>query len=254
MKGKKLLPLITLALVSLVACNNQPAASKESSKQDPTSQQSSEPEASSSQASSESSQQSSGQGGVHTHDMETVTHAQGDGEVVMDIKKCKEDAYYEASWSATDAAATANGFTDGKFGAVGNTVEFKIWVPAAMNARLYASATYNKDNITGNTAGQEEAHSVWFDYRSSHNGFKVKVTVNNNVIDQSAQTVKVGDEDVAMKDLKFQQIAGYTGSNSETLEFPWVNIQLNEGANIINLERTHGYGHTYSKFTLKANI
>ena len=255
MKGKKLLPIITLALISLVACNSQAASSGEQSKasSQEASQQTTQSQASASQSQSQASASQS-QSGAHTHDMEAVAHAKGDGEVTMDIKKCKEDAYYEASWGATDSAATSSGFNNGKFGAVGDYVEYKIWVPAAMNARLYATATYNKDNIKGNEKGQSEHHSVWYDWRSDHDGFKLKITLNGTTeIDQGAQTVKVGDQDVALKDLNFPQIEGYEGTG-ESLEFPWVNVQLNEGVNTIKLERTHGYGHTYSKFTLKANI
>ena len=253
MKGKKLLPIITLALISLVACNSQAASSGEQSKasSQEASQQTTQSQASASQSQSQASASQS-QSGAHTHDMEAVAHAKGDGEVTMDIKKCKEDAYYEASWSATDSAATSSGFNNGKLGAVGNYVEYKIWVPAAMNARLYASAKYNKDNIKG--IDSSEHHTVWYDWRDNK-GWKVKVTVNGTTeIDQSTQTVKVGDQDVTMQNLNFNQIEGYNKSNDEVLEFPWVNIQLNEGANTIRLERTNGYGHTYEKFTLKANI
>ena len=248
MKGKKLLPIITLALISLVACNNQAASNSGN-------QSKSAPEASeSSQAASESSEatSNSSQSDVHVHDMEAVAHDKGTGEVAMDVKKCKEDAYYEASWSATDSAATSSGFSNGKFNAVGDYVEYKIWVPAAMNARLYASAKYNKDNIKG--IDNSEHHTVWFDWRDSHNGFKVKVTVNGSEVNQANQTVNVNGQEVSLKDLNFNQIPGYNKSNDEVLEFPWVNVQLNEGQNTIKLERTHGYGHTYEKFTFKANI
>ena len=256
MKGKKLLPIITLALISLVACNNQAASNSGN-------QSKSAPEASeSSQAASESSEaaSNSSQSDVHVHDMEAVAHDKGTGEVAMDVKKCKEDAYYEASWSATDSAvvttqtstSTQAGYKNGKFGAVGDTAEFKIWVPVAMNARLYATAKYNKDNIKG--VDTSEHHTVWFDWRDDHNGFKVKVTVNGSEINQANQTVNVNGQEVSLKDLNFNQIPGYNKSNDEVLEFPWVNVQLNEGQNTIKLERTHGYGHTYEKFTFKANI
>ena len=266
MKGKKLLPIITLALISLVACNSQAASSGEQSKasSQEASQQTTQSQASASQSQSQASaSQTSGsqsQAGAHTHDMEAVAHTKGEGEVEMDVKKCKEDAYYEASWSATDAAVVTTtgsgynaGYKNGKFGVVGDAAEFKIWVPVAMNARLYARGKYNSANIKG--IDSSEHHTVWYDWRSDHDGFKLKITLNGTTeIDQGAQTVKVGDQDVALKDLNFNQIEGYTKSDSEVLEFPWVNIQLNEGVNTIKFERTHGYGHTYERFILKANI
>ena len=274
MKAKRLLPVLALALVSLLACNaqesepvsqaeSQPAQSQPAGDSQPQSQQQSQPAGDSqqqSQPAGDSQQQSqpagdTSQGGgqqAHVHDMQAVAHTQGEGEVAMDVKKCKDDAYYEATWDADDAAATKDGFTSRKLSDVGKYVEYKIWVPAAMNARLYANAKYNTSNIKG--IDSSEHHTVWYDWRANKDSFKVKVYVNGTEVDQATQTVKVGEQDVSLKDLNFDQIEGYTKSSSDILEFPWVNVQLNEGVNTIKLERAAGYGHTYQTFVLKTNL
>lgn len=186
----------------------------------------------------------------HEHNMQAVTHEQGTGEVAMTIKKCADDKYYEASWDADDAAKTASDWKNRKLDKTGATVEYKIWVPEAMTARLYVNAKYNNSNIKG--IDTSEHHTVWYDWRSDKDGFKVKVSCNGTEVDQSAQSVKVDGQDVALKDLNFNQISGYTKSNTEVLEFPWVSVQLNEGANTIKLERLNGYGHTYQTFVVKS--
>ena len=187
----------------------------------------------------------------HVHDLEAVAHEQGEGEVAMTIKKCKEDTYYEASWSATDAAATSQGWSKGKLGAVGDYVEFKVWVPEAMTARLYANGKYNKSNIKDVAAEEKNYHhSVWYDWRSDHDGFKVKVTANGTEIDQSKQSVLIDDEEISLKDLNFPDL-NYKADSNEVLEMPWVEIELVQGVNTIKLERLHGYGHTYETFVLK---
>ena len=185
---------------------------------------------------------------AHTHTLEAVAHDKGTGEVTEEVKKCKDDAYYEISWDADDADKTGEGFSNRKLGAVGNWVQYKIWAPAAMNARLYANAKYNKSNIKG--VASSEHHTVWYDWRPDKDGFKTKVYVNEAEVDQSTQSVKIGDKDITLKDLNFPDL-NYADDSNEVLELPWVSVQLKEGENTIKIERLNGYGHTYQTFVLK---
>ena len=186
----------------------------------------------------------------HAHDLEAIEHEKGEGEVAVEAKKCKVDDYYEVSWSATDEAATSQGFTNGKFGKVDDYVEYKVWSPIAMNARLYAYGTYNKSNVKG--VDSSEHHTVWYDWRADHDGYKTKIEVNGEEIDQDAQVAEIDGEEISIKDLNFPDL-GYQASSEEVLEMPWVNVPVSKGANVIRITRTHGYGHAYQKFTLKRN-
>ena len=94
------------------------------------------------------------------HDLQPVTHAQGEGEVAETVKKCSKDAYYQIEWKADDAAAELNNTSDRKSGYVklskqvaadgtgtASYIEWKIWSPAAMKGRFWI-------DITGATVGK----------------------------------------------------------------------------------------------------
>lgn len=270
MNFKKMLSsLVVMLAMTTVACGGEKSSEESkpaestpvssepapvSSEPAPSSSEAAPASSESTPASSESAPASSEAPAAHVHTLEAVTHEKGEGEVTEDVKKCKEDAYYEVSWDADDAAKTVyaikdgSGFVDRKLKEVGDYVEYKIWSPVAMNARLYANAKYNKSNIKG--VASSEHHTVWYDWRSDKDGFKTKVYLNGTEVDQGAQSVKINGQDITLKDLNFPDL-GYANDSSEVLEMPWVSLQLSAGANTIKIERLNGYGHTYQTFVLK---
>ena len=249
-KGKLLGVIVCLSML-LAGCTTKAPTSEESKQSEGSSEVSSSP-ISSSKPSSSSSSKASSSSAAPVDDMEVVSHEKGEGEVTETVKKRKNAEYYEITWQATDSAATATGFSDGKFSKLGDNVEYKVWSPVSMVARLYANATYNKDSIKG--VSNTEDHTVWYDWRSKSAAtpFKVKVEVNGEEYDQSAQTLVVKGKEVSLQDLNFPDL-DYAGTNDEVLEMPWLDVQLNKGVNTIKLTRTAGYGHSYKTFSLRSD-
>ena len=183
---------------------------------------------------------------VPEHNLQPFEHTVGEGESAVTIQKCADDDYYEVSWDA-QAATDKNSFSSsGKLS--GNDtgfVEYKIYSPAAMEVRLFAKMTPNTSNPYNRTTKSGD-QSVWYDYKENEVGEKNILKVGENVIDQSTQTVKVGEEDVAIYELTYSDCIG-----SSTIEAPWVKFNVVAGINTIRITRHSGYAPNFVSFALK---
>ena len=185
----------------------------------------------------------------HTHSMVDINHAKLDDEIVEEIKKCSEDTYYEISWNAQADGKTSNGFDgNGKLSGNGTGyVEYKVFAPVAMNARLYSGMTYNTSNLwTRETASDQ---SIWYNYKSSEAGWKYKLELNGNEIDQSKEKFTLGEEEYTVDQLTFADFGG--GSSGAKIEAPWAELQLNKGLNTIRITRLTGYAVNFQNFIIK---
>ena len=185
----------------------------------------------------------------HDFQAATTTHEQATGEVTETIQKCSRDDTYKISWDAQDAAKTASSGFDsaGKFKAKGDYASYTFYSPKALSARLYlkianrsssSDSPYDRSSKSGN-------QSIWFDY---YNGpdWKYEIKVNDVVIDQNEQgAITVGDEEVAMKELMYQD---FLESGADTLVAPWIELSVIEGLNTIRIERTQGYSVSVKEF------
>lgn len=227
---------LSLLLSALVGCNKPAEESKPASKNPTTSQVA--PSTKSSAPASTSSKAPA----VPTPDaaqalvtQEAVAAADGNGETI--------------TWSAQDANKDASsGFgSDGKFKAAGDYVQFTFNASMKMKARLFvempprngsSDSAYNRDAQTGN-------QSIWYDY---YNGpdWKYTVSINTIEIDQNAMPkYKVGDVDVDMKELMYED---FLEEGASTLFAPWFEFDVLAGRNTIKIERSQGYSVSMKSF------
>lgn len=187
------------------------------------------------------------------HVLNPVEHTAGDGETAVEIGKCKDDdGYYEISWDA-QAATAKNGFdANGKLSGNGTGyVEYKVYSPEALTARLYSNMTYNTSNHYNRETGSGD-QSIWHDFKSSEAGDKYSVKLNDVAVSQSAPINKYKLEDdskIALDQLMFSDFGG--GSSGAQIEAPFVVLNLNAGINTIRITRETGYAVNFKTFVLK---
>ena len=238
-KKKIFIPLAALSLLisTLAACGGGTKTSEPatSSSEEPKTSQTSSAEPSSSVAPSSSSE--APQSPVTST---TTTHVDGRGESI--------------EWDAQDANKEASeGFTSaGKFTAVGDYVKYTFVSAKAGKARLWVQvdnrtdSPYKRSDQTGN-------QSIWYDYynkRDEGGDWKYKVEVNGAEIDQAAQgTFKVGEEDVALKELMYTDFLA-----DGKVVAPWFEFNLVAGNNVLRIERNNGYSVNAKKFIVATRI
>ena len=203
------------------------------------------------------------------HDLQPVTHAQGEGEVAETVKKCSKDAYYQIEWKADDAAAELNNTSDRKSGYVklskqvaadgtgtASYIIWKIWSPAAMKGRFWIDITGNTSNIwtRENTSGAQSLYYTYNDTTTNINTWKNKVELNDVEVDFENATYKIGDADVKFAELTYSDFGELASSSGATISVPMPEVNLQEGVNTLKFTRLTGYAFNMHSFTFKASI
>ena len=180
------------------------------------------------------------------HNLQPVEHTVGEGESEVTIQKCADDDYYEVAWNAQAATASSGFDTNGKLsGNDSGYVEYKVYSPVAQKVRLFSKMSYNTNSQYKRSDGTGD-QSIWHDYKESEAGDKYIIKVNNAEIDQSTQTYKIGEEDVAIAELMYADFG-----DAAPIEAAWVEFNVNAGINTINIMRHTGYAVNFQTFTLK---
>ena len=187
-----------------------------------------------------------------------IEHTKGEGEVDATIRKANEYDYYEISWAALDESRVSSngglnssGDAKGKLNRVGAAEEYKIYSPVALTARLYSTMRYNSNNLYNRFQGPSNngCNSVFYDWDEAEKGWKVKVEMNGIPVNQEGQQVRVGTEDISMNQLMYSDFVNDV--NGEEAEFPWAEVKIKQGINILKVTREAGYQPHFQVFTLK---
>ena len=196
------------------------------------------------------------------HDLQPVTHAQGEGEVAETVKKCSKDAYYQIEWRADDAAAVLSVASDrksdgyvklSKQGTGASTIEWTIWSPAALKGRFWIDITGNTSNIwtRENTSGAQSLYYTYNDTTTNINTWKNKVELNGVEVDFENATYKIGEEDVKFGELTYSDFGELASSSGATISVPMPEVNLQEGVNTLRFTRLTGYAFNMHNFTFK---
>lgn len=155
-----------------------------------------------------------------------------------------------AQWDAqVETKECSDGFdSSGKLKAVGDYVQYTFNAKAAAKARLWCEvenrtdSPYDRETQTGN-------QSVWWDYyngRENGGAWKYTITVNEEEIDLDAQgTYKVGEEDVALKELMYTD---FLNEDEDNPVVPFFVFNVKAGENTVKIERSNGYSVSFQSF------
>lgn len=157
------------------------------------------------------------------------------------------------TWDAQDASKIASdGFqNNGKFKNNGDYVQYTFIASMPMKAKLYVVIEdRSEEPYDRHKAGQgvEKGHqSIWFNwYDDNLPRWKYNVTLNGTKVDQDKQsTIKIGEEDVSIKELMYTD---FLMDGASTLEAPWIEFDLKQGKNTLKIERNTGYSVNMKSF------
>ena len=156
-----------------------------------------------------------------------------------------------ASWDAQiETKEASDGFTEeGKLNAIGDYVQYTFNAKAAAKARLWAEV----ENRTQNAYDRETQsghQSVWFDYYNNSGAWKYTITVNEVELDLDQQgTFKVGEEDVALKELMYTD---FLNEDEDNPVVPFFTFDVKAGNNTVKIERSNGYSVSFKSFKVVA--
>ena len=199
------------------------------------------------------------------HDLQPVSHEQGEGEVAETISKCSKDAYYEIKFDAFDAAATLNNTSDrkstyvklSKQGDGASYIIWKIWSPVAMKGRFWLNITGNTTNLydRASDSGSQSIFYTFEDTTTGINTWKNKVEVNDVEVDFENAKYSIEGEEIPFAKLMYSDFGELSNSSSGTpIEVPMPEVNLQAGANTLKMTRLTGYAFNMHQITFKASI
>ena len=190
----------------------------------------------------------------HKHNFAVdVAHEKGEGEVAEVIKQCAADGVYQISWDVQDAAKVTGGSgigSDGKL-ASGGSVEYKVWAPENMKARLYLDTTYNSSNLFDRAKGasDNECNSVFFDHKSTEYGWKMHLSINGREVLPEKQSMEIDGQKIPMDQLMYTDFV--ETADGKQAELPWLEFNLAQGQNTIKIARDKGYSLSMKNLILR---
>ena len=201
------------------------------------------------------------------HDLQPVEHAQGEGEVAEEIKKCSKDAYYQFSFSAADANAQLNNASDKKSDGyvklskqvaadgtgTASYVEYKIYSPAALKGRFWIDITGNTSGIwdRASKSGSQALYYTYNDTTTNINTWKNKVELNGVEVDFDNAKYNLNGTEIPFAELEYADFGTLASSSGATISVPMPEMNLNEGVNTLRFTRLTGYAFNMHSFTFK---
>ena len=194
----------------------------------------------------------------HVWGSSTITHTAGEGEVTETFEECTNCHYTRISWDAHDANKETNvsGFdtTSGKIGKLNSTgdyVQYKVWTPSAMKARLWVHCTY-QDAQQATKADRTSNQAAWYNRKSGEEGWKFKVEVNAKEVNQDEQKVINNDNEAI--DMSMAVYEDFWNATKTEGVLGWIEVDFVSGANTIKITRTTGYTVLFQGFALIGQV
>lgn len=194
----------------------------------------------------------------HSWGPSTITHTAGEGEVTETFETCANCGYTRISWDAHDANKETNvsGFdtTSGKVGKLnsnGDYVQYKVWTPSAMKARLWVHCTYQTSQ-QATKADRTSNQAAWYNRKSGEEGWKFEVKVNDQVINQNEQKVINNDNEAI--DMNMAVYEDFWNATTSEGVLGWIEVDFQNGVNTIKITRTTGYTVLFVDFALIGQV
>ena len=203
------------------------------------------------------------------HDLQSVAHDKGEGEVTEVISKCSKDAYYQIEFNAYDEAAVLNNTSDRKSNYVklskqvaadgtgtASYIEWKIYSPVALKGRFWIDITGNTSNYwdRASESGAQALYYTYNDTTTNINTWKNKVELNDVEVDFENATYNVQGEEIPFAKLVYSDFGELASSSGETISVPMPEVNLVEGVNTLRFTRLTGYAFNMHKFTFKTSL